>query len=225
MSLFYALFPPFHRAIIDLSQPGAKQMKIVIVGASGTVGSAVSELLAKDHQVIRVGHSRGDATVDMRDPASIKALFALVGQFDALVVASGSVAFNGLTEMTDEQWQVGLQSKLMGQINLTRAAIPYLNDKGSITLISGILSEEPINWGVSATTINGAIEHFVKAAACELPKGLRINVVSPTVLTESMDKYADFFPGFVPVPAAKVALAYQKSVLGVQTGQVFKVNG
>lgn len=200
-------------------------MKIVIVGASGTVGSAVSELLAKDHQVIRVGHSRGDATVDMLDPASIKALFAQVGQFDALVVASGSVAFNGLTEMTDEQWQVGLESKLMGQINLTRAAIPYLTDKGSITLISGILSEEPINWGVSASTVNGAIDHFVKAAACELPRGLRINVVSPTVLAESMDKYADFFPGFVPVPAAKVAQAYKKSVLGIQTGQVFRVNG
>ncbi|MEH8150029.1 MULTISPECIES: short chain dehydrogenase [Aeromonas] len=200
-------------------------MKIVIVGASGTVGSAVSELLAKDHQVIRVGHSRGDATVDMRDLASIKALFAQVGQFDALVVASGSVAFNGLTEMTDEQWQVGLQSKLMGQINLTRAAIPYLTDKGSITLISGILSEEPINWGVSASTVNGAIDHFVKAAACELPRGIRINVVSPTVLAESMDKYADFFPGFVPVPAAKVAQAYKKSVLGIQTGQVFRVNG
>ncbi|MBW3778361.1 short chain dehydrogenase [Aeromonas veronii] len=200
-------------------------MKIVIVGASGTVGSAVSELLAKDHQVIRVGHSRGDATVDMRDLASIKALFAQVGQFDALVVASGSVAFNGLTEMTDEQWQVGLESKLMGQINLTLAAIPNLTDKGSITLISGILSEEPINWGVSASTVNGAIDHFVKAAACELPRGLRINVVSPTVLAESMDKYADFFPGFVPVPAAKVAQAYKKSVLGIQTGQVFRVNG
>jgi NAD(P)-dependent dehydrogenase (short-subunit alcohol dehydrogenase family) len=201
------------------------QMKIVIVGASGTVGSAVSELLAQDHQVIRVGHSSGDATVDMRDPASIKALFAKVDQFDALVVASGSVAFNGLTEMTDEQWQVGVESKLMGQINLTRAAIPYLNDKGSITLISGILSEEPINWGVSASTVNGAIDHFVKAAACELPRSLRINVVSPTVLEESMDKYADFFPGFVPVPAAKVAQAYKKSVLGIQTGQVFRVNG
>jgi len=175
--------------------------------------------------VIRVGHSQGDATVDMRDPASIKALFAQVGQFDALVVASGSVAFNGLTEMTDEQWQVGLESKLMGQINLTRAAIPYLTDKGSITLISGILSEEPINWGVSASTVNGAIDHFVKAAACELPRGIRINVVSPTVLAESMDKYADFFPGFVPVPAAKVAQAYKKSVLGIQTGQVFRVNG
>jgi NAD(P)-dependent dehydrogenase (short-subunit alcohol dehydrogenase family) len=201
------------------------QMNIVIVGASGTVGSAVSELLAKDHQVIRVGHSRGDARVDMRDPASIKALFAQVGPFDALVVASGSVAFNGLTEMTDEQWQVGLESKLMGQINLTRAAIPYLNDKGSITLISGILSEEPINWGVSASTVNGAIDHFVKAAACELPRGLRINAVSPTVLEESMDKYADFFPGFVPVPAAKVAQAYKRSVMGIQTGQVFRVNG
>ncbi|WP_321150174.1 short chain dehydrogenase [Aeromonas jandaei] len=200
-------------------------MKIVIVGASGTIGSAVSELLARDHQVIRVGHSQGDATVDMRDPASIKALFAKLGQFDALVVASGNVAFNALTEMTDEEWQVGLQSKLMGQINLTRAAIPHLSDKGSITLISGILSEEPINWGASVTTINGAIEHFVKAAACELPRGLRINVVSPTVLAESMDKYADFFPGFVPVPAAKVAQAYKKSVLGIQTGQVFKVIG
>ncbi|MGK8174237.1 short chain dehydrogenase [Aeromonas dhakensis] len=200
-------------------------MKIVIVGASGTIGSAVSDLLAKDHQVIRVGHSQGDARVDMRDPASIKGLFAKLGQFDALVVASGSAAFNALTEMTDEEWQLGIQSKLMGQINLTRAAIPHLNDRGSITLISGILSEEPINWGASVTTINGAVEHFVKAAACELPRGLRINVVSPTVLAESMDKYASFFPGFVPVPAARVAQAYQKSVLGVQTGQVFRVNG
>ncbi|MBL0681268.1 short chain dehydrogenase [Aeromonas dhakensis] len=200
-------------------------MKIVIVGASGTIGSAVSDLLAKDHQVIRVGHSQGDARVDMRDPASIRGLFAKLGQFDALVVASGSAAFNALTEMTDEEWQLGIQSKLMGQINLTRAAIPHLNDRGSITLISGILSEEPINWGASVTTINGAVEHFVKAAACELPRGLRINVVSPTVLAESMDKYASFFPGFVPVPAAKVAQAYQKSVLGVQTGQVFRVNG
>ncbi|HEA3086476.1 TPA: short chain dehydrogenase [Aeromonas dhakensis] len=200
-------------------------MKIVIVGASGTIGSAVSDLLAKDHQVIRVGHSQGDARVDMRDPASIRGLFAKLGQFDSLVVASGSAAFNALTEMTDEEWQLGIQSKLMGQINLTRAAIPHLNDKGSITLISGILSEEPINWGASVTTINGAVEHFVKAAACELPRGLRINVVSPTVLAESMDKYADFFPGFVPVPAARVAQAYQKSVLGVQTGQVFRVNG
>ncbi|HDZ8834947.1 short chain dehydrogenase [Aeromonas dhakensis] len=200
-------------------------MKIVIVGASGTIGSAVSDLFAKDHQVIRVGHSQGDARVDMRDPASIRGLFAKLGRFDSLVVASGSAAFNALTEMTDEEWQLGIQSKLMGQINLTRAAIPHLNDKGSITLISGILSEEPINWGASVTTINGAVEHFVKAAACELPRGLRINVVSPTVLAESMDKYASFFPGFVPVPAARVAQAYQKSVLGVQTGQVFRVNG
>lgn len=200
-------------------------MKIVIVGASGTIGSAVSNLLANQHEIVRVGHSQGDALVDMTDGASIDALFEGIGPFDALVVASGNVAFAPLTELHDEQWQLGLESKLMGQIKLTRAAIPYLNEGGSITLISGILSAEPIYWGVSATTINGAVEHFVKAAACELPKGLRINVVSPTVLTESMDKYASFFPGFEPVPAARVALAYQKSVLGVQTGQVFRVNG
>ncbi|WP_310596995.1 short chain dehydrogenase [Aeromonas aquatica] len=200
-------------------------MKIVIVGASGTVGSAVSELLAQDHQLIRVGHRQGDALVDMTDGSSIAALFEGIGRFDALVVASGNVAFAPFPEMTDDQWQTGLESKLMGQIRLTRAAIPHLNDRGSITLISGILSEEPINWGVSASTINGAIEHFVRAAACELPRGLRINVISPTVLEESMDKYAGFFPGFVPVPAARVARAYKKSVLGVQSGQVFRVNG
>lgn len=200
-------------------------MKIVIVGASGTVGSAVSSLLATQHEIVRVGRSQGDAQVDMTSSASIDALFEGIGSFDALVVASGNVAFAPLTELTDEQWQLGLESKLMGQVKLTRAAIPYLNEGGSITLISGILSEEPINWGSSATTINGAIEHFAKAAACELPKGLRINVVSPSVLSESMDKYADFFPGFVPVPAAKVAQAYQKSVMGVQSGQVFKVYG
>lgn len=200
-------------------------MKIVIVGASGTVGSAVSSLLATQHEIVRVGRSQGDAQVDMTSSASIDALFEGIGPFDALVVASGNVAFAPLTELTDAQWQLGLESKLMGQVKLTRAAIPYLNEGGSITLISGILSEEPINWGSSATTINGAIEHFAKAAACELPKGLRINVVSPSVLIESMDKYADFFPGFVPVPAAKVAQAYQKSVMGVQSGQVFKVYG
>ncbi|MGK4474190.1 short chain dehydrogenase [Aeromonas molluscorum] len=200
-------------------------MKIVIVGASGTIGAAVSNLLANQHEIVRVGHSQGDALVDMTDGASIDALFEGIGPFDALVVASGNVAFAPLTELSDEQWQLGLESKLMGQIKLTRAAVPYLNEGGSVTLISGIVSEEPIYWGVSATTINGAVEHFVKAAACELPKGLRINVVSPTVLTESMDKYSAFFPGFEPVPAARVALAYQKSVLGVQTGQVFRVNG
>lgn len=200
-------------------------MKIVIVGASGTIGSAVSNLLANQHEIVRVGHSQGDALVDMTDGASIDALFEGIGPFDALVVASGNVAFAPLTELSDEQWQLGLESKLMGQIKLTRAAVPYLNEGGSVTLISGIVSEVPIQGGASATTINGAVEHFVKAAACELPKGLRINVVSPTVLTESMDKYAAFFPGFEPVPAARVALAYQKSVLGVQTGQVFRVNG
>jgi NAD(P)-dependent dehydrogenase (short-subunit alcohol dehydrogenase family) len=125
--------------------------------------------------------------------------------FDALVVASGSVAFNALTEMTDEQWQVGLQSKLMGQINLTRRHCPperpWLHH-----LISGILSEEPIHWG-ERHHHQRCHRALRERAACELPRGIRINVVSPTVLEESMGKYADFFPGFVPVPAARVAQA------------------
>ncbi|MFM4718583.1 short chain dehydrogenase [Aeromonas bivalvium] len=198
-------------------------MKIVIVGASGTIGSAVSTLLASQHEIVRVGHRQGDARVDMTDSASIAALFDATGPFDALVVASGNLAFGPLAQLSDEQWQFGLESKLMGQIKLTRAAIPYLREGGSITLTSGIVSEVPIQGGASATTINGAIEHFAKAAACELPKGLRINVVSPTLLTESREAYGPFFPGFESVPAARVALAYQRAVMGVQSGQVFKV--
>ena len=199
--------------------------RIVIVGAAGTLGRAVHAALAEGNEIITVGRSRGQERVDMTDSQACRDLFARIGLFDALVVASGEVAFAPLTEMSDAQWQHGLTSKLMGQINLTRAAIPHLRDAGSITLVSGILSDEPIASGSSACTINGAINHFVQAAACELPRGLRINAVSPTVLSESMDKYAPFFPGFVPVPAERVAQAYRKSVLGIQSGRVYPVFG
>ena len=99
----------------------------------------------------------------------------------------------------------------------------YLSEGGSITLTSGILTEQPIAWGTSASTINGAVNHFVKAAATELPNKIRINAVSPTVVTESLPIYQDYFPGFESASASKVANAYFKSVMGVQTGQIFEV--
>jgi NAD(P)-dependent dehydrogenase (short-subunit alcohol dehydrogenase family) len=111
----------------------------------------------------------------------------------------------------------------MGQINAAWAAVDYLNPNGSITLTSGILSDEFIAWGTSASTINGAIEHFVRAVATELPNGIRINVVSPTLLEESVNVFGGFFPGFEPVAGTRVAQAYVKSIAGVMSGRVFKV--
>ena len=125
--------------------------------------------------------------------------------------------------MTSRDFSIGLQDKLLGQVSLALTGQHYLNEGGSITLTSGIVGQEPIAQGVNATTVNAALEGFVKAAACELKHGQRINVVSPTMLSESQEAYGPFFPGFESVPAARVALAYRRSIEGVQTGRVYTV--
>ena len=198
--------------------------KILLIGASGTIGQAVLANLGARHDVITVGRSSGMHQADLAQPASLAALFAAAGKVDAIVSTAGNVHFGPLAEMTAEQFHIGLQDKLLGQVQLALLGQRYLNDGGSITLISGILGTEPIRNGASATAVNAAIEGFVAAAAIELPRGLRINAVSPTVLTESMGTYGPFFPGFEPVPAARAALAYQRSVEGAQTGRVYRVH-
>jgi Dehydrogenases with different specificities (related to short-chain alcohol dehydrogenases) len=200
-------------------------MKIVIVGASGTVGRAVVAELEKQghYEIVRVGRNSGDIQVDITNEASVDALFAKSGKVDAIIATTGNLFFGPLIEMTAENFNQGLQDKLLGQVRLALKGQHFLNDGGSITLTSGIIADEPIAQGVNATTVNAALAGFVKAAACELPRGIRINLVSPTMLTESAEAYGAFFPGFESVPAAKVALAYRKSVEGIQSGQVFKV--
>lgn len=197
--------------------------KILLIGASGTIGQAVLTNLGARHDVITVGRSSGMHRADFSQPGSVAQLFEAVGQVDAIVSTAGNLHFGPLSEMTAAQFNLGLQDKLLGQVQLALIGQKYLSDGGSITLTSGILAIEPIRNGASATAVNAAIEGFVAAAAIELPRGLRINAISPTVLTESMDSYGPFFPGFESVPAARVALAYQRSVEGAQTGRVYRV--
>ena len=198
-------------------------MKIIVIGASGTVGRAVAEALSRQHEVIRVGRTHGDEQVDITSQQSVQALFEKVGPVDAIVSAAGSLYFGPLSTMTDRDFDQGLQDKLLGQIRLALTGQHYLNDGGSITLISGIVADEPIAQGVNATTVNAGLAGFVRAAACELPRGIRINLISPTVLSESVETYDGFFPGFASVPAAAVAQAYRRSVEGIQSGRVYKV--
>lgn len=197
-------------------------MRALLIGASGTLGSAIAADLGARHEVITASRS-GERSVDLRDPASIDALFAEVGTVDAVVCAAGKTPFVALPEAAPEDFATGFADKLGGQINLVLRGLPHVADGGSFTLITGVLAREPIATGAVAAAANGALDAFVAAAATELPRGIRINAVSPTVLEESMDVYASFFPGFTPVSAAEAARAFAKSVEGVASGRVFAV--
>ena len=197
--------------------------KILLIGASGTIGQAVLANLGARHDVITVGRSSGTHRADFSQPGAVAKLFEAVGKVDAIVSTAGNLHFGPLADMTAEQFNLGLQDKLLGQVQLALVGQKYLTDGGSITLTAGILSIEPIRNGANATAVNAAIEGFVAAAAIELPRGLRINGVSPTILEESLPAYGPYFRGFKAVPAATVALAYAKSAEGRQTGQVYRV--
>lgn len=197
-------------------------MKIILVGGSGVIGSAVLSVLKDRHEIISVGFSSGDIKVDISNIESIKAMFKQVGSFDALISTTGKVHFGAFEEMGSKQWNVGIENKLMGQVNLVTCGLEYINDGGSFTLTSGILNKDPIKYGASAAMINGALEGFVVGAAIEMPRQIRLNIVSPTVLKESMHKYESYFRGYSPVKALEVANAYVKSVEGLQTGQIYR---
>lgn len=198
-------------------------MRVLVVGASGTIGRAVVAELQDRHDIVTAGRSSGDAQVDITDVASIRTAFEAVGAIDAVVSAAGKVKFAPFAEMSDADYQIGLSDKLMGQVNLVLVGREYITDGGSFTLTTGVLDSDPIRLGTSASMVNGAVNSFVVAAAIEMPRGLRINVVSPGVIDEAMPDYAPFFRGFEPVPAARAALAYAKSVEGAQTGQIYRV--
>lgn len=195
-------------------------MKIIIIGAGGAVGSAVCEELDGRHELIRAGRSSGDVNVDITDNDSIDAMYRQAGAVDAVVCATGAAHFGPLTDMTEEQFMVGLNSKVMGQVNVVLRGLEQVNDGGSFTLTSGILDRDPIREGVNASTANAALSGFVTGAAIEMPRGLRINVVSPGLLDVSAARLGAMFPGHDPVSSRRVGLAFAKSVEGALTGKV-----
>lgn len=198
-------------------------MKILVVGSSGTVGKAVTERLGSGHTVIGVSRSSTPA-VDLLSDDSVRELFQGIGNVDAIVACTGNVPFKPLRELGGDDYQDAFADKVLGQIRLVNIGRDYLNDGGSFTLTTGILAREPILTGAAASLANGALESWVLAAATELDRGHRINAISATVLAEAPGYHA-FFPGFIPVPAQRVAAAYAKSVEGTHTGQVYAVAG
>jgi NAD(P)-dependent dehydrogenase (short-subunit alcohol dehydrogenase family) len=198
-------------------------MKVLIVGATGIIGRAVMGELGQRHEIITAGRSSGDLRVDITHIESIRAMFEQAGRVDAVVAATGKVKFAPLEAMTAADYEIGLKDKLMGQVNLVLVGRDHVTNGGSFTLTTGVLDHDPIVQGSSASMVNGAVNAFVVAAAIEMAHGQRINAVSPGVIEEALPGYGPFFRGFLPVPAARAALAYARSVEGAQTGQVYRV--
>ena len=198
-------------------------MKILIIGGNGTIGRKVSTHLSKKHDLIIGGRTSGDITVDIADSRSIEAMFDSVGAVDAVVCIAGEAKWADFASMTEEDFYIGLKSKLMGQVNLVRIGQKHVNAAGSFTLTTGILADHPVVFTTSAAMVNGAIHSFVKAAALELKNGIRINVVSSGLVEDAVEKYEAYFPGHNPIPMVKVINGYVKSVEGQGTGEIIRM--
>ena len=198
-------------------------MRILVIGGNGTIGKRVVDRLREKHEVVIGGRSAGDVKVDLTDSDSIHTLFQRSGKWDGIVCIAGEAAWKPLAVLSADDYWIGLRSKLMGQVNLVRIGAGYLYDRGSFTLTSGILAEDPVAGTASAALVNGAIHGFVKAAALEMDRGMRINVVAPGLVEDSYQKYGEFFPGRNPVPMAKVVNGYIRSIEGKGNGEIIRI--
>ncbi|MCB0132396.1 MAG: short chain dehydrogenase [Caldilineaceae bacterium] len=198
-------------------------MKLIIIGGEGTIGKRVTAHFAQKHQVLIGGRTSGDVIVDIADSQSIEAMYQAVDNLDAVVCIAGEAKWAALDTMTEDDFAIGLRSKLMGQVNLVRIGQNYLNAGGSFTLTTGILADDPVAGTTSPALVNGAIHSFVKAAPLDLKNGLRINVVSSGLVEDAVDKYEAYFPGHNPIPMVKVVNGYVKSVEGKGTGQIIRM--
>jgi NAD(P)-dependent dehydrogenase (short-subunit alcohol dehydrogenase family) len=193
-------------------------MRILVIGATGTIGKAVVEALrALGHDIVEA--SRGSAlAVDIQRPESIEAMYRAAGQVDAVVSAAGAASFKPLDQLGDEDFAFSIGNKLMGQVNLVRRGFAHVRDGGSFTLTSGVLAQQPMQGSGAISLVNAGLEGFGRAAALEAPRGIRVNVVSPPWVTETLIAL-----GMDPsggMPAAEVAKAYVRSVTGRETGAV-----
>jgi len=193
-------------------------MKVLVVGGTGTIGSAVVRLLAAEHEVVSVAHSSGEVRVDIASPDSIRRLFEQVGRVDAVVSCAGQAAFRPLEQLSEEDFRFSLGNKLMGQVDLVRLGLEHVADGGSFTLTSGVLAQEPMPGSAAISLVNAGLEGFARAAALEAPRGIRVNVVSPPWVSETLTAM-----GMDPsggLPADTVALAYREAVSGMGNGEV-----
>jgi NAD(P)-dependent dehydrogenase (short-subunit alcohol dehydrogenase family) len=198
-------------------------MKIILIGASGTIGRRIYEALSKKHEIIRASRSGEDINVDITSAESIEQMYKSVADIDGVICAAGPAKFGLFSDLSEDDFYVGIRGKMMGQVNLVRIGQNYINDRGSFTLTTGILADDPIAGSSAVTLLNAGLNGFVVAAAQELGRGMRLNAVSPTIVEDSIAVYGDAFAGFDPAPMNRVVNAYIRSITSQFTGRVICV--
>lgn len=195
-------------------------MKVMLIGGTGTIGNAVAEEL-KGHEVIRVGLNRGDYQADLENAESLEALFQAVGPVDAIISTAGQIAFAPLEELTEQQFALTVNNKLLGHINLFRIGKKHIRAGGSFTMTSGYLAQNPMPGSAAVSMVNAALDSFAKAAALEMGSRLRVNTVSPLFVKETMELMGmDSAEG---ISAANTAKAYRHALEGEDTGKAIDV--
>jgi len=216
-----------------MAQESTKTLKVVVIGGNGTVGKYIVKALKEAHnpkegrlEIIIGGRQKtSNVEIDISDTKSVANLFKTVKKIDHLIVSCGDAVFGPLSKITKEDYAKGLNSKLLGQIDIVLQAVKCdsINENGSITLTSGLADKVPFPMGHGLAAVNGALNSFVKAAATEMPRGIRVNVVSMGVVSDSMAIYGPVTKGLKPVEGADVALAYIRSIYGGISGKVLEV--
>ena len=198
-------------------------MKILIIGGNGTIGNKVSKHFSNSDEVLIAGRKSGTLQVDIANTESIENLFATTGKVGAILCIAGEAKWDDFENLTEDDYYIGIRSKLMGQVNLVRIGQHHLTEGGSITLSTGILADDPVLKTASAAMVNGGIHSFVQAAALEMQNQIRLNVVSLGLVIDAYDKYKDYFPGHTPISMEKAVNAYVKSVKGKANGQIIRI--
>ncbi|MEQ9090748.1 MAG: short chain dehydrogenase [Balneola sp.] len=197
-------------------------MKILVIGGNGTIGKPVVTHFKENDEVIIAGRNSGDIKLDIADTSSIKEALEQTGKVDAIVCIAGEAKWDDFQNLSEQDYYIGIKSKLMGQVNLVRIGQDYINSNGSITLSTGILADDPVIKTTSAAMVNGAIHSFVQAVALELKGSPRVNAVSLGMVEDAYEKYKGYFPGHNPVPMNKVVKAYERSVKGQGNGEIIR---
>lgn len=197
-------------------------MRIIVVGGAGTIGTPVVELLSARHDVVVAGRHSGELNVDIGSSDSVRSMYRRIGSFDALACAAGEAHFGPFETLTEKELELGIQSKLLGQIRLVLLGRSLISEGGSFTLISGYIFDDPIPEATSFAVANGGVEGFVRAAALSLERRVRINAVSPGMSQDSYEQFGPFNPGCAPVAMLQIAHAYQRSIEGWRTGEIIR---
>ncbi|BCQ22965.1 short chain dehydrogenase [Caballeronia sp. NK8] len=192
-------------------------MRVLLIGATGMLGTEIKRILDPEHDVITASRKGSDIAVDLSDKASIVAMYDKVGKVGAVVSVGGAAKFAPLDSLGDDDYAFSITNKLMGQVNLVRCAIGHVNEGGSVTLTSGTLAQQPMVGSAAVSIVNAGVEGFVRVAALELQGKMRVNVVSPGWVAETLASMGkDASQG---IEAADVAKVYKRAVDETMTGQ------